>query len=409
MKFNRNLFTILVAILIITFTITCYTACTANIDKEHTNTEVIETTQNSETTPPTNVMDETTVPSEPIIENPTIPSEDDNDEEDTTVSMTGPSEDESVPTEPVTKPSEAVKPTEPSEPVTKPTTPTNPTKPSETTKPTNPTKPSEPKPTVPTEPKPITPTVPTTPTKPSEPSEPTVPSKPTEPTPTVPTPPDEEDEPVVEEPYFVKMELVSVERPNAHYIDGVDMLTYMFGKNKALQKGDSVTYRIVMSDGGNEGFTIGKTYGFSATLDGNLLTITATGTAQSGAWVSIRSVNESGEPISKSVEWDYVIKDDGNLFENDGKMAHLLKRYAKFLGFTVKDGAQMTGYTTNTGGTMESLTGCTVKDNDDRIVIPDNPDWIEEVIWLFREYKKLGFKNVSFHVIYADSYHGCAD
>lgn len=375
--------------------------CACDADNESANQTTAPSVLGSEptngTNPPETPTDTPTVPTLPSdpVPDATVPSEDN----------TADSSDPTVPSEP----SEVVKPTEPSEPVTKPTTPTNPTKPSETTKPTNPTKPSEPKPTVPTEPKPITPTVPTTPTKPSEPSEPTVPSTPTEPTPTVPTPPDEEDEPVVEEPYFVKMELVSVERPNAHYIDGVDMLTYMFGKNKALQKGDSVTYRIVMSDGGNEGFTIGKTYGFSATLDGNLLTITATGTAQSGAWVSIRSVNESGEPISKSVEWDYVIKDDGNLFENDGKMAHLLKRYAKFLGFTVKNGAQMTGYTTNTGGTMESLTGCTIRGNDDRIAIPGNEDWIEEVIWLFKEYKKLGFQNISFTLLYANSYHGCAD
>ena len=210
-------------------------------------------------------------------------------------------------------------------------------------------------------------------------------------------------------PYFVKMELVSVERPNAHYIDGVDMLTYMFGENKALQKGDSVTYRIVMSDGGNEGFTIGKTYGFSATLDGNLLTITATGAAQSGAWVSIRSVNESGESISKSVKWDYIIDEDGDISDGQGKMARLLKRYAKFLGFTVKDGAQMTGYTINTGGTMESLTGCTIKDNDDQIDIPGNSNWIKEVVWLFGEYKKLGFSNVAFYVIYADSFASVAD
>lgn len=343
---------------------------------------------------PTDTPTVPTLPSDPVPD-ATVPSEDN----------TADSSDPTVPSEP----SEVVKPTEPSEPVTKPTTPTNPTKPSETTKPTNPTKPSEPKPTVPTEPKPITPTVPTTPTKPSEPSEPTVPSKPTEPTPTVPTPPDEEDEPVVEEPYFVKMELVSVERPNAHYIDGVDMLTYMFGKNKALQKGDSVTYRIVMSDGGTSGFGDFDAYGFDYSVKGNLLTITADGTAQNNAWVTFVTTDKNGNTVYEGPEWRYIIDEDGDISDGQGKMAHLLKRYAKFLGFTVKDGAQMTGYTTNTGGTMESLTGCTIKDNDDQIDIPGNSNWIKEVVWLFGEYKKLGFSNVAFYVIYADSFASVAD
>lgn len=328
-----------------------------------------------------------------------MPSEDNVDEEDTTVSTGDSSEDVSVPTEP-TKPSEVVKPTEPSEPATKPT---NPTKPSEVTKPT------EPKPTVPTEPKPTTPTVPTTPTKPSEPSEPTVPSKPTEPTPTVPTPPDEKDEPVVEEPYFVKMELVSVERPNAHYIDGADMLTYMFGKNKALQKGGSVTYRIVMSDGGTSGFGDFDAYGFDYSVKGNLLTITADGTAQNNAWVTFVTTDKNGNTVYEGPEWRYINDEDGDISDGQGKMTRLLKRYAKFLGFTVKDGAQMTGYTTNTGGTMESLTGCTIKGNDDCIVIPGNTDWIAKVIWVFMEYKKLGFTNIAFQLIYADAFASMAD
>ena len=315
-----------------------------------------------------------------------------------------PTDTPTVPSEP----SEVVKPTEPSEPVTKPTTPTNPTKPSETTKPTNPTKPSEPKPTVPTEPKPITPTVPSTPTKPSEPSEPTVPSQPTEPTPTVPTPPAEEDEPVVETPYFVKMELVSVERPNAHYVDGVDMLTYMFGKNKALQKGDSVTSRVVMSDGGSEGFRIIRAAGCSYVTNGNLITMTANGDRNS-AILNVVVDCEDGSETTEVLKWEYVINETGNIAEGEGKMERLLKRYAKFLGFTVKNGAQMTGYTTNTGGTMESLTGCTIIDNDDRIVIPGNDDWIKEVVWLFKEYKKLGFTNVAFQVLYAASFISCAD
>ena len=199
-------------------------------------------------------------------------------------------------------------------------------------------------------------------------------------------------------PYFVKMELVSVERPNAHYIDGVDM-----------QKGDSVTYRIVMSDGGTTGFGDIEADGFTYSVNGNLITITADGTCQSKAWTSIAVTNQDGQTEYEDIVWEYVINETGNIAEGQGKMKRLLKRYAKFLGFTVKDGAQMTGYTTNTGGTMESLTGCTIKDNDDQIDIPGNSNWIKEVVWLFGEYKKLGFSNVAFYVIYADSFASVAD
>ena len=209
-------------------------------------------------------------------------------------------------------------------------------------------------------------------------------------------------------PYFVKMELVSVERPNAHYVDGVDMLTYMFGKNKALQKGDSVTYRVVMSDGGSEGFRIIRAAGCSYVTNGNLITMTANGDRNS-AILNVVVDCEDGSETTEVLKWEYVINETGNIAEGEGKMERLLKRYAKFLGFTVKNGAQMTGYTTNTGGTMESLTGCTIIDNDDRIVIPGNDDWIKEVVWLFKEYKKLGFTNVAFQVLYAASFISCAD
>jgi len=79
-------------------------------------------------------------------------------------------------------------------------------------------------------------------------------------------------------PYFVGFELVSESRPNAYMVDGTDLLSRLFGPHRAYQTGDSVTYRIVMSDGGTAGFEYNKLNdddtSFDYVVNGNPVTIT---------------------------------------------------------------------------------------------------------------------------------------
>ena len=158
-----------------------------------------------------------------------------------------------------------------SKPTSKPNNST--TKPNgSTTKPTvKPTTPTT-KPTSKPTPKPTTPA-----TKPT--------TKPTTPT-TKPTTP--------EKPYFVSLEYVSETRPNTFYVDGMDVLTRVYGKaHYAYQTGDTVTYKVNMSDGGNKGFEIYDTFGCDAKISGNKIIVTINGRANSAS-VEVRVQTKNG-------------------------------------------------------------------------------------------------------------------
>ena len=85
-------------------------------------------------------------------------------------------------------------------------------------------------------------------------------------------------------PYFVSLEYVSETRPNTFYVDGTDVLSRVYGKSHyAYQEGDTITYKINMSDDGNEGFEIESTFGCDAKINGNNVIITINGKASTAS------------------------------------------------------------------------------------------------------------------------------
>ena len=128
---------------------------------------------------------------------------------------------------------------------------------------------------------------PTTPAKPT--TKPTTPA--TKPT-TKPTTP--ATKPAETKPYFVSLEYVSETRPNTFYVDGMDVLTRVYGKaHYAYQTGDTVTYKVNMSDGGNKGFEIYDTFGCDAKISGNKIIVTINGRANSAS-VEVRVQTKNG-------------------------------------------------------------------------------------------------------------------
>ena len=219
---------------------------------------------------------------------------------------------------PSSKPSSSgnttVKPTtKPNNSTTKPNGST--TKP--TVKPTTPTTKPTSKPT----PKPTTPA-----TKPT--------TKPTTPT-TKPTTP--------EKPYFVSLEYVSETRPNTFYVDGMDVLSRVYGKSHyAYQKGDTITYRINMSDGGSKGFSIAETFGCNAKISGKNVIITISGSADSASvGISVNTKNGTKKVWIEEIE---VFVPSGDRPLANYRSA-LVKVYASNIGLK-----WVSGYNVHSGG-----------------------------------------------------------
>ena len=168
---------------------------------------------------------------------------------------------------------------------------------------------------------------PTTPAKPT--TKPTTPA--TKPT-TKPTTP--ATKPAETKPYFVSLEYVSETRPNTFYVDGMDVLSRVYGKSHyAYQTGDTITYRVNMSDGGKKGFKIYETYGCNAKISGNNIIVTITGN-KSSASVDLLVNTKNGEDYVR-IGTLKVYKTSNNLenFRSD-----LVRIYAENIGLNWVNG-----------------------------------------------------------------------
>ena len=176
---------------------------------------------------------------------------------------------------------------------------------------------------------------PTTPAKPT--TKPTTPA--TKPT-TKPTTP--ATKPAETKPYFVSLEYVSETRPNTFYVDGMDVLTRVYGKaHYAYQTGDTVTYKVNMSDGGNKGFEIYDTFGCNAKISGKNIIITINGTA-STASVKLNVNTKNGSEIKRIGTFRTYVAAGSNLLSN--YYSDLVRTYAENIGLT-----WVSGYTNSNG------------------------------------------------------------
>ena len=172
------------------------------------------------------------------------------------------------------------------------------------------------------------------------------------------------------------------------------MLTKMFGANTALQTGDSVTYKINMSDGGSKGFSVYDTAGCTATVNGNQITMKITGEYRSAEMV-IKTVDNNGNEKKISIVYSYVVQYDGDITKVNWRMEDLFKDYARIkYGIAYDNQIKFDeGYTSDRANDP-SITGNHSSDGtfDDYFVKSDKSDWVEYAMWLIGEYKKIGIK-----------------
>ena len=267
-----------------------------------------------------------------------------------------------------------------------------------------------------------------TPTKPTESNTTTTNNKPT--TTTKPSNTEQEDESTndkndtpttstptqkpTEKPYFVKFEYVNRTYAYPYYIDGVNLVNRLYGENY-MQTNDTVTYRIVMSDGGTSGFKfIDKTGKIS--VNGNLVTISTDGTDIGGGHITeigfaIETKDKNGNTVAKSLYYN-VIKEDYCIVDVEVGMYVHLRDYAMSKGLKYYNGNELTGYTVN--DETLSITNYNKKGADDYVPIKaevvnskyifGNADWVKKVLWVIDKYAEMGFTKWSFDVIYLDGF-----
>ena len=202
-------------------------------------------------------------------------------------------------------------------------------------------------------------------------------------------------------PYFVGFELVSESRPNAYIVDGTDLLSRLFGPHRAYQTGDSVTYRIVMSDGGTTGFEYNKLNdndtSFDYVVKGNFVTITF---KHCNRWwgrnshFAINTMDKNGNEIIQSVGADYLIATEENIAECIGKgeydMDLLLREFAFTKGMWFTYEREYLANYTNDNPAL-SIYGTESAYFSDMVPITGNPNWVSEIIALIEEYSRRGF------------------
>ncbi len=144
--------------------------------------------------------------------------------------------------------------------------------------------------------------------------------------------PEEEQEPEAKKAYLVGISVEKAERPNTAKVKDSDLLSCVYGKDTAFQNGDTVVYKVEMSNGGTTGFRFVKNSAKNCTIsvDKNLITmsIDQKDRALDKAEFAITGSDENGQTKKITV--------CVTLYEYDEKA--LLEQYAKNSGLEFVDG-----------------------------------------------------------------------
>lgn len=226
-----------------------------------------------------------------------------------------------------------------------------------------------------------TPSNPTTEKTTSTPSTPT--TKPTE----SPTEKPTTTKPSASKPYFVSMELVSVDRYSKLYVNGVHVLDKIYGKNTYFQKGDVITYKINMSDGGKSGFKLADAgWCCDASIKGNLLTIKITedGSGWYGkAEVEVIVDTKNG---TETIKKEFILYHDSDNLDNFLSQELLIREYARVKGFKL-------------------LNGCDEENYKRYVVkIPGNSNWFNEAFNAIDDAKRLGYTRYCYQLVPQDAF-----
>ena len=226
--------------------------------------------------------------------------------------------------------------------------------------------------------KPIDTTKPSTPTtKPTE--KPT--GKPTNPTNKPTENPTEK--PTTTKPYFVSMDVYSVDRPNSFTVNGTHILDKIYGKNTMFQNGDTITYKINMSDGGTTGFKVKYTMKCSATISGNLVKVKITGSEYDDFSFAITVDTKNG---TETIVKNFAIYSVNNRLDTAEGMNALIKDYARSKGMTLLNGTE-----------DEPVLIYSVK-------IPGNSNWKSEVFATIDKCANSGYKKYCYQLVTQDAF-----
>jgi len=197
-------------------------------------------------------------------------------------------------------------------------------------------------------------------------------------------------------PYYLGYEIVSVSRPNTCYIDGVDILSKIYGTNKAFQSGDTITYQINMSDGSSKGIeVVGAAGGCTYTVNGNRITIKFTSDEGYAEWC-FGVVNKNGGKDYIKICYD-VLQYNGKLETSNEQMGRLIELYARVkYGMGNASGLPFAEMYTVINGPEASVTGNFGPEGtaDDYFYKNTQSNWIKYAFYIIDQYNVKGLKKV---------------
>lgn len=222
----------------------------------------------------------------------------------------------------------------------------------------------------------------TTANKPSN-STPTTPNNPTTPT----NPPASQ-----EKASIVSVKLVSVERRTKFKVDGQYLLDRLYGTNKCFQAGDVITYDVVMSDG-SDNWSIDHVFDslwLTSEKRGKQLVVTVNdNSCVANEEVIIQGANKVGYGVAiqiTSIHSAITPTCDETLYTQ-------IRDYGIRLGMKYEDGP----YFADKSNRMHFSNK-----------IPNNPNWIAEVLHAMDNWKASGCTHFGFVLVYEDGFDGNA-
>lgn len=184
-------------------------------------------------------------------------------------------------------------------------------------------------------------------------------------------------------PYFVSMDVYSVDRPNSFTVNGTHILDKIYGKNTYFQNGDTITYKVNMSDGGTTGFKVKYTMKCSATISGNLIKVKITGAKYDDVSFAITVDTKNG---TETIVKNFVVYSVSGRLDTGVGMESLIESYAAQKGLILLNGSD-----------TEPVLDYSVK-------VPGNSNWKSEVFSTIDKCANSGYKKYCYQLVMQDAF-----
>ncbi len=219
--------------------------------------------------------------------------------------------------------------------------------------------------------------------------------------------------PKINVPYLVDIELVSHERPNECYFsDGTSIMERIYGTDYC-QAGDILTYKVIMSDGGSEGFTVTNECPENADVEvnGNLITVRVTQQRFGNDAINIDIIsNDIDNNWTMQGIFTYIVLGDYKFTDLSGASLYVCLR-----DYITNNGMESSLWLLNEFNSGElvrytkhdpslSISGTAKYGYDDYLILNQYDDWLKTYFDLIDAYKARGFTKV-----YMDYQSGMSD